>query len=529
MFLTHRVRCQELSRMGTPARRPLAVEPLENRLNLSTLAGIPRPPAAAAGATVQEVGSLKYRIDAWAATQAGNTFGASWTNPQYADAQRFFNRFRHHSTPDNPTPSPAPAPTPTPAPTPAPAPENLAPVTIRQDAKGSLTRLTILGTSGNDSVVVTQSGNTLTITANGTTTSVTGAFAEIAIYGDAGNDTLTVQSSVHLPALLYGGAGNNTLTAKGSAKSYLVTIGAGADVLTGNGVNTSFWADAGDTVNASSAEAANGGVHRVANFYQPFTTNAASPDYVSTTLAGQNLRDPTDSGATVRLSNSLWGAGPAMTDINQGGVGDCYYLASLQSLAIQQPGRLQEMAVDLGDGTYAVQFKRNGTTTYVRVDGDLPAGYWNGLKYAHPASGGPLWAAIMEKAYAVFRTGAATYASINSGWTGAALADLGVATSTFNTSASGAGSLFTSLTTALAAGKAVAAITIPGVPGGVPVIGSHAYSVVSTAVEAGVQYLTLRNPWGTDGAGSDANPYDGLVKITLAQFVSAFSAGSISI
>src|SRR5206468_3855473 len=105
-------------------------------------------------------------------------------------------------------------------------------------------------------------------------------------------------------------------------------------------------------------------------------------------------------------------------DINQGSVGDCYFLSTLQSLAFSQPGRLEEMAVDLGDGTYAVQFKRAGVTSFVRVDGDLPTGGWNGLAYAHPlTTGSAIWAPLMEKAYAYFRSAGNTFSSLNLGWT----------------------------------------------------------------------------------------------------------------
>ena len=81
---------------------------------------------------------------------------------------------------------------------------------------------------------------------------------------------------------------------------------------------------------------------------------------------------------------------------------------------------------DLGDGTYAVRFRRNNVDSYVRVDGDLPV--WNGsyLAYADQSPNGSIWAAIIEKAYAFFRTGAGTYASLNSGWMATAFSDLGI-------------------------------------------------------------------------------------------------------
>ena len=172
-----------------------------------------------------------------------------------------------------------------------------------------------------------------------------------------------------------------------------------------------------------------------------------------------------------------------------------------------------------------MQFKRSGVTTYVRVDGDLPTGGWGGLAYAHPqTTGGSIWAPIMEKAYAFFRSAGNTYSSLNLGWTGAAFSDLGVMTTTFSATAS---SVFSQITTALAANKAVAAITNTTINNGAPIIGSHAYTIVATSIENGIQFLTLRNPWGYDGAGNDGNSADALVKITLAQFQSCFTAGSI--
>jgi hypothetical protein len=214
-----------------------------------------------------------------------------------------------------------------------------------------------------------------------------------------------------------------------------------------------------------------------------------------------------------------------MLDINQGSVGDCYFLATLQSLAYEQPAKLQEYAVDLGDGTYAVEFNRGGNNpTYLRVDGDFAGGGWGGVAYAHPQwGGGAIWATVFEKAYAFYRYGQNTYSSLNYGWTGAVFYDLGVPVTSFY---SGTSNLFNVLTTALANHKAVAAITNTSISNA-PIIGSHAYSVVATSVESGVQYVTVRNPWGVDGAGSDSNTQDGLVKITLAQFVTCFSSGSI--
>jgi hypothetical protein len=161
------------------------------------------------------------------------------------------------------------------------------------------------------------------------------------------------------------------------------------------------------------------------------------------------------------------------------------------------------------------------------VDGDLPTGSWSGLNYEHPTTGGPIWGAIFEKAYAFFCNGGNTYNSIDTGFTGKAFYNLGVATTTFYASSP---SVFNTLTTALANHKAVAAETATTITSGTPLIGSHAYTIAATSVDAnGTQYLTVRNPWGDDGMGSDVDPPDGLVTLTLAQFQSNFSIGSIQV
>ena len=83
--------------------------------------------------------------------------------------------------------------------------------------------------------------------------------------------------------------------------------------------------------------------------------------------------------------------------------------------------------VDLGDGTYAVQFERGSATVYVRVDADLPT--WHGgttLVYADLGAQDSMWVAVMEKAFAYFRTGVADYAELDGGWMAEASTALGL-------------------------------------------------------------------------------------------------------
>ncbi len=403
----------------------------------------------------------------------------------------------------------------TPAPPPAPAPVGGVTFSIRNET--SFNELVITGTSGNDSIAVTQSGGVLNIVANGQTTTYDNTFGDLKIYGANGNDTIVVNSSVNIATLIYGGDGNDTIYNLTTGKATIVTIGNGVNNVTGNGVNTAYWVNNADTVHASSAETALKGVNRVGGFFQGVSRN----------LYGQNLADPTDSGTEIRLTNSsFWGTGPTMNDINQTGLSDCYFLAPLASMAYSEPQKLMNMAVDLGDGTYAFRFVRGGTNTYVRVDGDLAAGYWSdGLGNATPGANGNEWGSLFEKAYADFRTGADSYASLNWGSQSSTFSDLGMSTNALTPNATPDSSVLSVINSNLSAGHAVVASTNGVVRAGAPLIQSHVYSVIGAFRSgSGAVMVQLRNPWGVDGAGNDGNPNDGIVTIDFATFAANFNA-----
>ncbi len=92
-------------------------------------------------------------------------------------------------------------------------------------------------------------------------------------------------------------------------------------------------------------------------------------------------------------------------------------MARLASLSKTHPQYLRDMVADLGDGTYAVQFfLQNGTKTYVRVDNSLymrPGG--DKPMYTNLGAEGSMWAAIIEKAWAIHRFATASYDDIAGG------------------------------------------------------------------------------------------------------------------
>jgi hypothetical protein len=97
-----------------------------------------------------------------------------------------------------------------------------------------------------------------------------------------------------------------------------------------------------------------------------------------------------------------------MNDINQGYLGDCYFLSSIAEVAKQDPGFISSMFTSNGNGTYGVRFYVNGTAEYVTVNSSLADG-------GSIFNDGPdIWASLAEKAYAQLQTsGAVTGNSIS--------------------------------------------------------------------------------------------------------------------
>jgi hypothetical protein len=349
------------------------------------------------------------------------------------------------------------------------------------------------------------------------------------LYGDIGSDTL--YASADGQCWLNGGDGDDTLVSVGNATNDALAGGTGSD---------SFWCDSpvSETVDADASEVAARHVHRIGSYVALKTDNGSTViNYGSPGLArnGPVLADPLkqvgDTGVIMNFSaNPLFpGNGPSPDDIDQNGVGDCYFLAALSSVARAKPDVIRQTVADLGDGTYAVNFHGAfGADAYVRVDADL---WTNGSPvYAGVGTENSMWGPVIEKAYAFYKNAKGTYASISggngAGWT--VDQALGITKASFATKDYASASLYLSaMRQQLLAGKA---ITVGGpaplLPGTVlndtddPATqadentyrrGAHVYSLVSVASD--LSSVTLRNPWANDGGGNDANPNDGYVTI----------------
>jgi hypothetical protein len=209
--------------------------------------------------------------------------------------------------------------------------------------------------------------------------------------------------------------------------------------------------------------------------------------------------------------------GPKETDINQGDVGDCYFLATLASVAKVDPKLITQDITTNTDGSFTVKLDQGKAVDQVRVTASLPVFSDGQLAYAGLGTSNCLWVAVMEKAYAVMRTNADSYGSLNGGWMSDAFNALGVKNASvfFNTNAT---ALFKTLSADVKAGDALTYGTNSNIADSAPLIGGHAYTVDAVTLSANGQplSLTLRNPWGNGAAN------DGEVTLTLKQAMDNF-------
>jgi hypothetical protein len=340
------------------------------------------------------------------------------------------------------------------------------------------------------------------------------------LYGSAGNDTLLGGSG---DDRLYGGDGIDHL-AGGAGDDTIITLGGGGrDAINGGAGDDSYWIDPTDRISdVSPFESDQHAVHKITRFNSlrvQLGTTATVSD-VSKEIRGDNLTEPLTTSSSYKYRDFshhplFSDAGPSEDDVSQGYVGDCYFLAVLSSVAKIDPDLIRQSIVDLGDGTYAVQFWQWGKSQFIRVDGELPVNSSGSLAYAGVGAQGSIWVAIMEKAFTFFRRSEGTYASIASGWMNEVYDDLGKSCRS-NFSAATPAALMNQIQAELDAGNSVTYAVYK--PFGAPLIGSHAYVVDSLLIDSAghVTGLRLRNPWGIDGAGADGMD-DGYVTVTAAQ------------
>lgn len=435
--------------------------------------------------------------------------------------------------------------------------------------------LQISGTAGHDRIVVarTDAGLAISNSKGGWQDVVDDRggtkYARLRINGNRGNDRLIVDAGVTLGAILNGAGGNDSLT--GGAGDDSIYGGSGRDrVMAGAGDDTivsldidhkeriaggegfdNFWVDAaaGEIItDLSPEELAYHADHRVVTFNTPPMVAGATNDAivqrstqaVPRDLYGQELPDPSLPSSQLRYvsfdGRPLFAdGGPSADDVQQGSLSDCYLLAPLSSLAELDPRIIRQAIVELGDGTFGVRFFRpNGDEVFYRIDSELPTLDWmpgtdgapmfdtNNPKPAHAGLGeqNAMWVALIEKAFAFFRRGEGTYASLDFGWMSELYSALGLASSgLYASDRTDTSRLLRQVDALVSDNRSVTMGTISTSTTSA-IVASHAYWVVDVEFNSSGEptSLVLRNPWGRDGnSASRDGANDGYVTVTSSE------------
>ncbi len=396
-------------------------------------------------------------------------------------------------------------------------------VAITTTAWTGYTELTITGTAANDTITVDDDGSDLVVTANDSSSTHPRTCAVIVINAGDGEDTVTVNATVSARTILRGGSGDDILTALGSGRNQLVALGGGRDELTGNGHDSSYWCDPEDvdTVHASARERLWGRVHPIERFIQFWSTDPSNAEFITTEPDGRNwddAQDPMKYGLSEneRYDLPLWGDGPSMFDVNQGLYQNCPLTGLYQCAVAQWPTRMEETAVDLGDGTYAVQVGPADHQVYARVDGDVNPGWLATL--------GPedqQWFLILEKVYTAYRQPSYNPPSTNVGVVG----EGGISYE------GDEDAVYERIRTALDA-RGIVLCWTSGTPTHAPTVRQgHNHGIVEAYRDAdGEPHIIVRNPYGVNPTNWDSFPLyrsQGLFTLSLAALRANMISGSI--
>lgn len=206
-----------------------------------------------------------------------------------------------------------------------------------------------------------------------------------------------------------------------------------------------------------------------------------------------------------------------LTDPVQGGLGDCYYIAALSSVAWSRPYAIINATSPSRNGDEESPLHRvpfynaSNVVENVEVDELAPcSSSTQRLLYASSLDEGEIWPAVMEKAYAKWRTGNTTqkpdYTQIAGGDPVEACRQLVGGTKTYKYNSG----LTTSEIISFVKSNSLSCRTLNPMVAWTPssqpngcdyegahIVANHAYSILGWDSRDGEYYVVLRNPWGT--------------------------------
>jgi hypothetical protein len=216
---------------------------------------------------------------------------------------------------------------------------------------------------------------------------------------------------------------------------------------------------------------------------------------------------------------------PTVAGVNQGMLGDCYFLAAVAAVVSRNPSDITSLIADNLDGTYTVTFPNQDPIT---VNGPTDAEL---AQYA-VSMGNGFWVTILEKAYGKYKDsdGSIPSEAADDGFGSAATGIAFLTGHDTNLDTLGLTERETTkqrLTEAFAAHRIVVAGVRNAMPwtdgnrdDGLPM--GHAYTVMGW--DEATETLTIRNPWGHGERNDDADTTDdGIFTMTLDEFLANFT------
>ena len=224
----------------------------------------------------------------------------------------------------------------------------------------------------------------------------------------------------------------------------------------------------------------------------------------------------------------IFDGAPSYTQVDQGVLGDCYFLSAMTSITTKDPQKIVDMFIDNGDNTWTVQFFDKSKPYFVTIDKMLPVDAQDEFvftcdeqRYDNPSL--VLWAALAEKAYAQFAEfglldtdGPKTnsYAALDEGYPNLAMANI------LGKSGSGMQQLESNSAAAIIRAfrndKPVTLVS-EETPTSSQVVSDHVYAMLG--YNASTQKFALFNPWGL---ANNNNGKPGILHLTYAEISANF-------
>lgn len=220
----------------------------------------------------------------------------------------------------------------------------------------------------------------------------------------------------------------------------------------------------------------------------------------------------------IHANPQLFVDGVTAGDIEQGGLGDCWFLSALTCLGTRLD-LLQHVFVSAAPkkGKYVLRFFLNGRFTNVTIDDRLPCNAKGVPVFAKCSDANEFWVSLIEKAYAKVY---GAYSQLEKGLTRDALVDMTggvsdkievgppgstIAESLWDTLVKEPTS-YERLLGCIAFGDGIG----EGPLGDTGLLKAHAYGIMRVAtIPDGTRLVQCRNPWGSGGGGDEPLEWNG--------------------